>query len=221
VKADHLYELAAQYFFKSLIINIMKKYTIISAVMTLAIVCTFVVIGSTYANGLDNNRQGPKFKMTEEMKVLREKIDAAIESGDYETWKSLISELPGDRKMPMTEEAFAKMIENYKNRAVMEKAQQKIKEAIANNDYETWKSLVGELPNGADLLEKITADNFARFAEAHQLMEEARVKMEEAKTIMEELGLPAHQESPPFGEGMDKGPKNFGQWRSRQNHIDQ
>jgi hypothetical protein len=195
----------------------MKKYTIIGAVMTLAIVCTFVVIGSTYANGFGDWGHGPKIEMTEEMKALHEKIDAAIASGDYETWKSLVSQLPQGSKMPVTEEAFAKAVEMYKNRISMEETQQKIKEAIENNDYEAWKALVGELPNSADLLEKITADNFAKFVEAHNLMEEAHVKMEEAKAIMEELGLPGPQERPPLGEGMDKRPKNFGQWRSHQN----
>jgi len=118
----------------------MKKYTIIGAVMTLAIVCTFVVIGSVYANDFDRNNGrhgGPKSGMTDEMKAVHEQINAAIQ----------------------------------------------------NNDYETWKSLVAGMPNAAKMSEKITADNFSKFAEAHQLMNEAHAKMEEARIIMNELGM--------------------------------
>jgi len=55
--------------------------------------------------------------------------------------------------------------------------------AIASNDYNAWKTAMG----GNPMTEKITADNFTKFVEAHNLMKEG--KTDEAKTIMEELGV--------------------------------
>ena len=137
--------------------------------MTLTLVFTFLLIGSTYANQSADNPNPPPFaEQREEMQKMHEEMKAAIEAGDYEAWKAIVS----------------------------------------------------ELPNGADLLEKINEDNFAKLVEAHKLMEEARVKMEEAKAIMEELGMPGPQKHPPFGKGMGRGLKNFGQWRSQQNNTE-
>ena len=45
-----------------------------------------------------------------------------------------------------------------------------VKEAIANNDYQTWQ----ELTEGSPIAEKISEDNFDRFVEAHQHIEKAR-----------------------------------------------
>jgi len=174
--------------------------------MTLLLICTFIVAGSTYANNLNkNNGQGPKFQMTEEMKAIRDQMDTAIQNNDYETWKSLVSKMPQDlkrgHKMEVTEEAFAKMVERYKNRAVMEETQGKIKAAIENGDYATWKSLVSQLPNSSDMLAKITTeDSFLKLVEAHKLIEEGKAKIEEGQAIMEELGLPKPPK-PPFVEG--------------------
>ena len=58
-----------------------------------------------------------------------------------------------------------------------------IQTAIENNDYSAWKTAVGDNP----ISEKITADNFAKLAEAHKLMQEG--KYEEARALREELGL--------------------------------
>ena len=178
----------------------MKKYTIIGGVMTLAIVCTFIAIGSTYANNLDkDNGRGPKFQMTEEMKQNIEKIDTAIKNNDYETWKTLVSAMPGDRKISITEDAFAKEVERYKDRAAREELQGKIKAAIESGDYTTWQSLVTQLPNGADMLAKITEANFPKLVEANKLIEDGKTKIEQGQAIMDELGLPK-PDKPPFGE---------------------
>ena len=145
--------------------------------------------------------RGLNFEMTEEMKALRDQLDTAIQNNDYETWKTLVGEMPRGKKMPVTEEAFAKMVENYKNRISMDETQGKIKAAIESGDYTTWKSLVSQLPNGADILAKITTeDSFLKLVEAHKLIEEGKAKIEEGHAIMEELGLPKLPK-PPFGEG--------------------
>ncbi len=63
--------------------------------------------------------------------------------------------------------------------------------AVASNDYNAWKLAVGE---NHPFASKINAENFARFVEAHQNMDEAR-------TIFAELGL----EGAPGMGGMGKG----------------
>ena len=70
--------------------------------------------------------------------------------------------------------------------------------AIDSGDYAAWSALMADTPRGEDLLDKITEDNFPKYAEA-------RIKMREAKAIMDELGL-SH------GPGQGKGPRGgFGQ----------
>lgn len=55
--------------------------------------------------------------------------------------------------------------------------------AYTNKDYNAWKTLM----NGKGVARRITADNFARFSEAHQLSLEG--KTNEAAAIRAELGL--------------------------------
>jgi hypothetical protein len=68
-----------------------------------------------------------------------------------------------------------------------------IEKAIANKDYTAWKTAMGE---NNPMTQKITADNFAKFAEAHTLMQAG--KFAEAQKIMQELGLS-------FGQGRGNG----------------
>ena len=55
--------------------------------------------------------------------------------------------------------------------------------AFANKDYTAWKALMGD----KGITRKITAENFARFAQAHELA--AQGKTAEANAIKAELGL--------------------------------
>lgn len=59
-----------------------------------------------------------------------------------------------------------------------------MEQAFENNDYNAWK----ELMNGKGrVTQVITEENFAQFAQAHQLAEEGN--LEEANAIRQELGL--------------------------------
>lgn len=58
-----------------------------------------------------------------------------------------------------------------------------MEKAFETNDYELWKSLMGN--RGATTF--INKDNFAKFAEVHRLMEDG--KYEEARQTRNELGL--------------------------------
>lgn len=62
-----------------------------------------------------------------------------------------------------------------------------LQEAVANNDYDTWYSLVKEKACNPPILEQITAENFYLFNELHQAKEDG--DMQRAKEIAEELGI--------------------------------
>ena len=65
-----------------------------------------------------------------------------------------------------------------------EERHQAMTQAFANKDYNAWKDLM----SGKGRVSQIVNEgNFARFAEAHQLMLEG--KTNEAQTIRAELGL--------------------------------
>jgi len=78
-------------------------------------------------------------------------------------------------------------------------------QAFANKDYNAWKALM----DGRGIARRITAENFAKFAEAHQLSLEG--KNAEAAVIRAELGLGQQN-----GSGMGQGAKN-GNGQSRLN----
>lgn len=78
-----------------------------------------------------------------------------------------------------------------------------MEQVFENNDYQAWKEL---MEGKGRVLEVVNEDNFARFAEAHQLKEEG--KLEEAKKIREELGLSVGERmraKEAFGRGYRKG----------------
>lgn len=50
--------------------------------------------------------------------------------------------------------------------------------AINSGNYEAWVTTVkAQMGDSAPILSKVTADNFAQYAEAHKLMEQAREKL--------------------------------------------
>ena len=63
--------------------------------------------------------------------------------------------------------------------AEREAKREEVRAALETGDYNAWVQAVGE---DAPVLEKINADNFSRFVEAHELREQAG-------SIMEELGF--------------------------------
>jgi len=60
-----------------------------------------------------------------------------------------------------------------------------IKEAIANNDYEAWKTAMSDHPKAEEF---VNEETFAKMVEAYQLREAG--DLEGAREIMEQLGLP-------------------------------
>ncbi|NCQ06558.1 MAG: hypothetical protein GW815_03305 [Candidatus Moranbacteria bacterium] len=76
-----------------------------------------------------------------------------------------------------------------------EERHEAMEKAFESGDYNAWKSLMGERGN---MTRVINQDNFAKFAEAHELSEEG--KTAEAQKIREELGLGLHN-----GSGQGRG----------------
>ncbi len=69
--------------------------------------------------------------------------------------------------------------------------------AFASKDYESWKKLMDGKGRASQV---VTKDNFAKFAEMHNLMQQGKVV--EAQKIRQELGLGFHDGS---GRGMGRG----------------
>ena len=72
-----------------------------------------------------------------------------------------------------------------------------MEKAFESGDYNAWKNLMQERGN---VTRVINQDNFARFAQAHELDQEG--KTVEAQKIRQELGLGLHTG---FGQGMGMG----------------
>ena len=83
-----------------------------------------------------------------------------------------------------------------------EERHQAMTEAFASENFQAWKSLNN---NRGRLSEVITQENFAQFAQAHQLMLEG--KTDEAQALRTELGLGLHN-----GNGRGQG-NGFGKNR--------
>ena len=80
-----------------------------------------------------------------------------------------------------------------------------MEQAFENNDYNAWKELMS---GKGRVTQVVTAENFARFAEAHKLAEEGN--LDEAKQIRQELGLGLGNRN---GDGSGQGNKGQGMGR--------
>jgi len=126
-----------------------------------------------------------------------EAATAALESGDYESWKAaMIADL--------TEERFQQEQQRYtemaRRRAEMEAQMTKIQAAIDTGDYTAWKEAVGDTGPESRFAEVVTADNFATYVEMHAAMQSG--DFEQAKTLAKELGLDSLGGPGGHGRGM-------------------
>jgi hypothetical protein len=88
-------------------------------------------------------------------------------------------------------------------RAQMEADRAKLDAAVESGSFDTFKEVASGLPMGQKLLEKVTADNFARFAEAHGYRKQAMNLMQKSRDIMTEIGFTGGHKG--FGRGLGKG----------------
>lgn len=191
----------------------MRKKRIVVPLAIAAIAAVTAISATTaFAAASENTGMpfgGGKMKGEDHSEIIR-----AMESGDYQAWKSKIQEKVDKFT---SEENFNQMNEvhqlmkdgkveeatdlaeefglpgHFGQRAGMSE----MREAVANNDYETWQQLMEEklVDRMAGVEEKINQETFDKLVEAHGLMEAGQ--MDEAKELMKDAGLP-------FGGGQHK-----------------
>lgn len=74
---------------------------------------------------------------------------------------------------------------NQEQFQAMQANRESVEAAITSRDYQAWKNIIDSRPRITDY---ITADNFDKFAQMHELMQNGQ--FEEAQKIKAELGLP-------------------------------
>lgn len=182
-----------------------SKYYLAIALCGL-IITTFTVSAVVSADEGESKEFAPKAHMEN-----RGAMDQALESGDYETWK----EFGGNGRIAdiITADNFDRFVEAHRlaKSGDMDGAKtifdelgistpegkgfghfngpkgipgnEDIRAAIEANDYEAFVTAAGDLP----MFKTITADNFDRFVEAHNLRQAG--DFEGARDIMDELGI--------------------------------
>lgn len=120
----------------------------------------------------------------------KEAVREAIETGDFAGWKETM-------QAGLTEENFARMQEKFQNReehmGLMREHREAINQGLESGDYDTWFEAIEEMKASRrgvteiTLTEIITEENFARYIEFHEAMQEK--DYETATEIAEELGL--------------------------------
>lgn len=114
----------------------------------------------------------------------REAIMNAIENGDYESWKTAITET-------LTEENFNRIREMHQNReaemTAMQENRDAINQALEDSDYEAWKAAIEE-SGRTEILEFINEENFEKLVQIHEA--EMNGDFETARELSQELGIP-------------------------------
>ena len=195
-----------------------KDYTKYLAAAVGVIATTAIVAGATYAYQGDFNKKGPNYSPERHEAMIE-----AIDNNNYSAWKELMGDNSVIEKI--TEENFAKFVEarqlmvdgkyeeaealreelGLQNNRGFRKGMHKknfdperqvaIMQVMENNDYATWKELMGDKP----MAEVITEENFSKLVEVHNLKQAG--KYEEAKVLWEELGLDFGKDKKGFYKG--------------------
>lgn len=88
-----------------------------------------------------------------------------------------------------------------------EERHEAMEKAFENKDYNAWKNL---MQGKGNVTRVVTEENFAKFAEVHELMEEG--KTAEAQKLRQELGLGLHSGA---GKGMGEVTGHMGRGMNR------
>ena len=92
------------------------------------------------------------------------------------------NQIAGKTRTPRTPLTDAQKAEMEVQKAAMETKMTAVKTALENADYAAWVAAEKAIDADCPMLEKINADNFSRYAEAHKLRAQA-------DSIMKDLGL--------------------------------
>ncbi len=183
----------------------MKKKKIFAALASLAIVASLAGVASQAlaasgsSEGLmrfglkGGERKGQPAELTEAQKAEMEAKLTAVRNaetaGDYDAWVTAMKTMGGDSlllKEVTSEIQFQSYLAQAKEREAkrIEKQAKKeaVKTALTAGDYDAWVTAVKAMDENAPELNKITASNFAKYAEANKLMNQA-------DSIFQELGI--------------------------------
>lgn len=187
-----------------------KKKILIPVLVVAVAAAAGAGVTTVYANG-HGFGEGPMFGGGEGRN--HDEMMTAMESGDYDTWKSLVVAKADEFA---SEENFnnLKQIHDLMKEGKTEEAKQLredldmpskghrlrgagkgemrgiIMKAVKDNDFEAWKAAMEDnVVNKLEELEgKINKDTFNKLVEAHQAMESG--DRESAREIREEIGFP-------------------------------
>ncbi len=84
----------------------------------------------------------------EEFNTIRERKQAmqeAIESGDYQTWKTLMENRIEEMRTELTEENFQTMVERHSSMQEMRELKERMRQANEEGNYETFQELREQL----------------------------------------------------------------------------
>ncbi len=175
----------------------MKKKYLVFALLTLSI----LTLSAGIAKAAERNGNGDNFfgnkknrpttltaAQKTEMEAKRTAVEAALNAEDYNSWvtaqKALDENCPELKRVTTTN--FSDYAKEQKNRETkrteMQTKMEAVKTALLAGNYDAWVASEKALNENSPALEKINTENFKRYAEAHQLRQQAN-------TIMEELNL--------------------------------
>jgi len=186
----------------------MSSRYMLAIALSALIITTLAVSASVSAHDGEAPQRGPQFDQGQHEELMQ-----AVENGDYDAWKAIV----GDNKMfeAITSENFGRLSEAHalvqsgdkegaqaifeelginppkpmmnkrgdKNGKMGPWGNDEARAAIEAGDYDAFIAAIGDKPFAKD----ITAENFDRMIEAHDLRQSG--DEEGAEAMMDELGI--------------------------------
>jgi len=121
----------------------------------------------------------------------REEIQAALDAGDYDSWKEAHQNM-------LTEENFEKSQEMFQNREQMRANQEEIQQALEDGDYEAWQEAIANCEKARLNADDISEDEFEILVQMHEARQDGNFEI--AQELAEDLDFDM-----PLGKGMRKG----------------
>lgn len=128
----------------------------------------------------------PRVEITEAQKAILGQIKTLHDEGKFDEAR----ELAKSSGLPKLLKPFRGAHKDHANKWPNHENRKKIDDALKNNDFATFKTLIANTPFAT----VVTEDTFAKLVQAHALREKG--DHEAARKIMEELGFKAPNERP-------------------------
>ncbi len=129
----------------------------------------------------------------QEMAQQREKVQAALDSGDYGAWRQAKS---------------ARFTQDRFNMLVQDQMQyQAVQQALEDHDYDAWISAIEGTPMADRLTQVIDEGNFDTYVQLHDAVQDN--DLEAARELQSELGLNHFQAGPGMPMGHERGRFSF------------